>query len=356
MMINQPGRDTKSRFQQAGFSLVEIMVGLVIGMLSILVVLRVLTIYDAQRRTTVGAADSQVNGNIAFYTVTRNLQMAGYGIAGDSKFDSYSMSKCLNLAYKDISVSGIKPVVVANGVSDTVTVRWGTALTGGSLVTINQDPVGNNVPVLSNFGCEKDKNVYIGLEGACAMSKIDPDPAAVFTDGTGQDWITLKDDQAMQKGVAIKGARLACLGQWNEVEYSIKDNTLYGNAEPIVPEIVNIQAQYGISDSRTSNNVTAWVDPVGAWANPTNDDLNRIKAVRIAFVARDPLKNAEVISSACSSLDTPSPSGLCAWAGTGGSPAPKIDLSADPMWDHYRYQVFEAVIPIRNVIRLRDSL
>ncbi|MEW6562752.1 MAG: PilW family protein [Pseudomonadota bacterium] len=51
--------------------------------------------------------------------------------------------------------------------------------------------------------------------------------------------------------------------------------------------IVNVQAQYGISATASSNVVTQWVDATGGtWAAPTVNNRNRIKAVRVAVVAR----------------------------------------------------------------------
>ena len=44
---------------QAGFSLVEIMVGLVIGLLATLVILQVFSVYEGQKRTTTGTADAR---------------------------------------------------------------------------------------------------------------------------------------------------------------------------------------------------------------------------------------------------------------------------------------------------------
>lgn len=356
MTIHLPGKQTKRHLPQSGFSLIEIMVGLVIGLLASLVVVRVFTFYEAQRGKTIGAADTQVNGNIAFFSVTRRLQMAGYGMmpAGKTTEGTTAMLECQNLVYKDISVSGIVPVVLTDGVSDTLTVRYGTAKTGGSYVTLNEAPVGNKLQLISNFGCEKNDIAYISYMGNCAMAKIKEDVVAP-TPLEPRSFLDLVDDQAMQKGVAVKGARLACLGKWIEIAYSVNNNRLMGNAEAIAPEIVNIQAQYGISASPTSNTVTAWVDPTGAWAAPTVDDRKLIKAIHIAFVARNPQRNADVVTQPCSSLTAPNPTGLCAWTGSTTSPAPFIDLSADPDYGHYRYEVFEAIIPLRNVIWANSS-
>ena len=50
---------------RSGFTLIEIMIGLVIGMLLTLVIIQVMSVFEAQTRTTSGTADAQTNGGIA---------------------------------------------------------------------------------------------------------------------------------------------------------------------------------------------------------------------------------------------------------------------------------------------------
>jgi type IV pilus assembly protein PilW len=64
---------------QRGVTLIELMVGMVIGMLAILVISQVLLVSEGQKRTTTGGADAQVNGALALYTLQRDIQTAGYG-------------------------------------------------------------------------------------------------------------------------------------------------------------------------------------------------------------------------------------------------------------------------------------
>ena len=126
---------------------------------------------------------------------------------------------------------------------------------------------------------------------------------------------------------------------------------------PILTGIINLQVQYGISASANSNTVTGWVNATSPWDSPTVADRNRIKAVRLAVIARSDKMEATNVSAACSSTTTASPTGLCAWAGSSTSPAPAVDLSpADANWQRYRYRVFETVIPLRNVVWAKETL
>ncbi|MDP3688915.1 MAG: prepilin-type N-terminal cleavage/methylation domain-containing protein, partial [Sulfurimicrobium sp.] len=63
-----------------GFSLVELMVGMVIGLLATLVIMQVFSVFEGQKRSTTGGADAQTNGSVAIYTIQREASMAGYGL------------------------------------------------------------------------------------------------------------------------------------------------------------------------------------------------------------------------------------------------------------------------------------
>jgi type IV pilus assembly protein PilW len=165
-------------------------------------------------------------------------------------------------------------------------------------------------------------------------------------------------------GVVV-GGNLACLGAWDTVTYVVNNGNLERNGIPVVAGVVNLQAQYGISTTANSNQVNQWVDATAAtgFATPSVADRNRIKAVRIAIIARNSKIERSAVSTACSSTSAATPTGLCAWSGvavggaiTTASPAPTVDLSADANWARYRYRVFETVIPLRNMVWSRETL
>jgi type IV pilus assembly protein PilW len=326
-------------FYQAGFTLVEIMVGLVIGMLATVVIMQVFTVFETQKRTTTGTADAQTNGSIALYHIGREMQMAGYPLipATDSPLE------CTTLTFGTTGITGISPVTITDGTSDTITIRYGNSLSGGIPTSIGALS-GNDATVGSNFGCQAGDITLITNGTTCAMSSA----SAV----AGTTTVTLADTTA-----AIAGASLACLGTWSEISYAVTNGELTRNGIPTVAGVVNLQAQYGISNTAASNQVTAWVNATApTWAAPSVADRNRIKAVRIAVVARNAKMESDVVTAACSSTTASPTTGLCAWTGSVASPAPAINLSADANWQRYRYRVFETIIPLRNMIWSKDTL
>lgn len=355
----------RSSTYQTGFTLVEIMVGLAIGMLATLVIIQVMSVFEAQKRATTGTADAQTNGGIALYNIGRELQFAGYplmptGVAGAPD----SPLECVTTTFGATGITSITPAVITDGVvvagvssaSDTVTIHYGNSLAGGIPSKIGAAPVGSVVTVGSNFGCQVGDVSLIVNGATCAISTV----TALSAVGTTPSTVTLQNTTA-----AVNGADLSCMGAWNTVTYAVNNGNLERNGVATVAGIVNLQAQYGISTSANSNQVTQWVDASGStWSAPTVANRNRIKAIRIAVVARNPKIELSAITNACSSTTSTTPTGLCAWAGVavGGaisvaSPAPVLSLSdGDADWARYRYRVYETIIPLRNTIWSKGTL
>jgi type IV pilus assembly protein PilW len=115
------------------------------------------------------------------------------------------------------------------------------------------------------------------------------------------------------------------------------------NATPLVDEIVDLQAQYGIA-AAGSTQISEWCNATassvcGNWSSPSAADVSRIRALRIAVVARSVQYEKEQVS----------PASLTLWeAGDAGDPPPVRALTDDER--HYRYKVFTTIVPIRNVI------
>lgn len=349
-----------SRASAAGFSLMELMVGLAIGMIAMITIIQVMSFFEAQRRTTSGTADAQTNGGIALYSIARDLQMAGYPLMTTTD----SPLECTTITSNVAGITNIGPAAVTNGTagsnpaSDSITIRYGTTLTGGAPAQITS-MVGAAATVNSNLGCQVGDITLIMSGTSCAISRA----TGVSAVGVSPISITLENT-----ALAATGANLSCLGSWNEITYAVNpatgnlDRTAVVNGvsstQPMIAGIVNLQAQYGIAATTSSNTITQWVDASGGtWAAPTVGNRNRIKAIRVAVVARNSKRESEVVSAACSSTTSATPGGVCAWAGNSTSPAPAVDLSpGNSEWNRYRYRVFETIMPLRNVIWSKDTL
>lgn len=68
--------------RQAGFSMIELLVGLGISLIGMLVIYHVLTVTQGYRRTTTEVGAAQETGAVSLYYIERDLRRAGYGVQG----------------------------------------------------------------------------------------------------------------------------------------------------------------------------------------------------------------------------------------------------------------------------------
>jgi type IV pilus assembly protein PilW len=359
-----------SHIYQAGFSLVEILVGLVIGLLATLVIMQVFSVFEGQKRTTTGTADAQTNGSIALYTIANELQMAGYSLLPSTD----SPLECTTLAFGATGISDISPVTItdggaAAGASDSIVIRYGNTSSGGvpSLITATGLPGPLDVTIDNNLGCRVDDIAMIINGSTCNLTRV-TGPTDIANPPVVSAPPNLNTVSLQSAAGALVGSNVSCLGAWNVTLFRVNPNydpTVPANSQaylersgaPTVADIVNIQAQYGISAIANSNQITQWVNASGAtWAVPTVADRNRIKAIHVAVVARNGLLEKDNVTSACTTAKGTVSNGPCAWDDTNVDAAPAIDLSNDPNWQRYRYRVFETIIPLRNMIWSKDTL
>lgn len=356
-------KHTLSRSPQSGFSLIELLVGLVIGLLVTLVIMQVFSVFEGQKRTTTGASDAQTSGSIALYTITRDAQSAGFGLMSGN---TTSAILCTTLNFGTTGIADIAPVTITDGGagSDSIVIRSANSPMGGMLADILNAPAAGSsvVPVSNNLGCRKGGLAVVVNGLTCDFTEVTgPESIAIPPAGPMiYNSVTLRDIPA---GLGSGRTKLACLGNWSETTYSVNTANVYPylerNGSPNMPDIVNLQAQYGVSNACSSNQINQWVnasDP--AWTPvalaASINDRNRIKAIRVAVVARNGLQERDILTTACKTAKGTVNNGPCAWDDSSvPNAAPAINLS--PGWEYYRYRVFESIIPLRNPIWLSKT-
>jgi type IV pilus assembly protein PilW len=352
-----------NRAKQIGFSLIELMVGLVVGLLATLVIMQVFSNFEGSKRTTSGNSDAQTNGSVALMNIQRDVQNAGYGLPLPNTDRANNPLNCAIFANYDPPINPITgidppvtnlfPLVIINGAtataSDTITVRYSTSAVGGvpSLVVTPANATAAAGMVLeNNIGCN-DHDIALLVSGTqCGMTSV------ADANGTPNTVSNIRLN-TLPVGVWGTGAKMTCMGNWQNYTYTIVNNELRRNGVPIIADVVNMQAQYGVSATPQSNIVTQWVDATGIWeaaagatpTTPTVANRNRIKAIRIAVVVQNGLLERGIVTTAAP----------VAWTPIGASAAPPISLTNIPDWNRYRYRVFETIIPLRNMLWSRGS-
>jgi type IV pilus assembly protein PilW len=351
---------------ERGFSLVELMVGLLIAIVSSIVVFQMFSVSERQKRTTTGAADAQSNGAIAFYMIDRDVKMAGWGLEQSVTRDCANLFTYLDTGTSQGPVNDLfASVVVTDGGtgSDTINIQYydnpsndnfKLALT--SLRSTMPQP-SSELNVNSTYGCEVGDLALVVQGGNCTLMEITHVQESALKlqhnpGGTPSYNPPANYQNANAWPSYSTGAAMQCFTKLYKRTYRVQGTTLQLSQPDaawvmqtfdVVPHIVAMQAQYGVADAG-SQQVNAWVNATGAWASPlSNTNIKRIKAIRLSIVARSGEFEKPDASGVCA---TTTPAMVAAW-----SDWATFDTTAWPAdWQCYRYKAFESVVPLRNII------
>jgi type IV pilus assembly protein PilW len=450
MQINPKFMRTQSNLSsmQYGFSLVELMIGLTLGLIAAAAIFASLSAFEKQRRTIGSGADMQQNGLLALYAIEQDTRDAGYGLIDTTSKPGNLPCSTINAYLPTLYASAVpaassvwavtpdaatgaasvgssfnsSPVIISDGTgsngSDTITIHsfgsdTGGIVTGGQAAVLagnailqSQSPLQAGainvgpISVDTELTFHKNDFILIADSGSCGLLQVTGSSAGnlntqevdnpagtptsivqsdTYNTSTLASVINLGQPASSVLGNACPLATKTASGAnrvgnpssdaafaracsaplFGSSLYQVDDNhdlvlSKDGTAPTAIASgIVDIQAQYGVSDAG-SQAVTCWTDAAGTgcnisagnWSAPVYADVIRIKAIRVAIVARSAKKE---------SCDTTTADPIT-WTQPATNPAssaaPLISLSTSVGndWQCYRYKVYQTIVPLRNVI------
>jgi type IV pilus assembly protein PilW len=338
------------RRRARGLGLVEVMVGLVIGMVAILVVMQVFQLSEGSRRTTVGGDDAQMAGTLTLTALQRELRQAGYG---SNAFPTIGCSITLPGGW---TLPALAPVTIN---PDVAVVPAGDPNTD-TLLLIYADTTGS--PEGDQVSAQTAQNVYsvatptsfavgdfvvaaletrpdpcnLALEQVLAVTSPSPPTITVATGVAGMTNGAVYNFGRNPRFVAYavrNGNLTMCDYRANDCRNGVDDPAIW---TPIGQGIVSVRAVYGRDISAPMD---ATVDEYVQATPATQCDWARVSAVQLAVVSRsgefDRTLGVEVPVIAAPE-----------WRASDAAP---IDLSAAADWESYRYKVFETTVPVKNM-------
>jgi type IV pilus assembly protein PilW len=361
----------------AGFSLVEIMVGMVIGMFGIIIMLQVFSLAESQKRATSGGGDAQTTGAIALYGIQRDMRQAGHGLS------DVKLIGCSVLLRAGVTLTLLAPVTVnhalipaGDAATDTLLVVYGNT---------NGSPQGDGITSQTSnqtFAVQTPTSFAFHATDASLADKVlatpsvRPDPCTLILDpvtNVAGANVTLATGTAglvggtlFNVGLSPKVVAYAVRsGNLTMCDYTANDCSAVGsigNAAiwvPIANNVVRMRAQYGRDTTGTPD---GFVDTFNQTALATACDISRISAIRIALVVRSTTFEKTAVTTDDTAVDT-NASAAPNWEGgtaqTATAPtnptAVPLSLSLNPdgsanaTWKNYRYRVFQSVVPLRNI-------
>jgi type IV pilus assembly protein PilW len=360
---------------QRGVTIIELMIGMLIGMLAMLVISQVLLTSEGQKRTTTGGADAQVNGALALYSLQREVEQAGYGLSSAPGIIGCPINARFGGSTPTGFATTLAPVVItpqasrsAGSVGDSIRVLASSAqavavpqrvipptFTPGDTAFNVRSTVGYSQGDLALVATDSTTPCWVfqvnGAPGATTLPRID----SATWNAAGAPSVSYAD-----------GAVMVNLGTLVDNRYEINNLTLevssFNVATPnarvtrqLQPDIVQLRAFYGRDTSTIAGN-DGVVDIYDQTTPATNAAWQKVLTLRVIAVARSSTYEKDMVTTAnprwsvgstpavSGAVTCPSGSGSCIELDVGAGVAGNVPAK------HYRYKVFETVVPLRNML------
>ncbi len=353
--------------KQSGFSLVELMVGMVISLLGVIIIMQVTVAFQAQKSTTSNGSKAQNTGAIALYAIQREIEQAGYGVSSTSIIGcSVQLPSGPTITLAPLLINDTS-VAVGDKNTDTLLVAYGNpplqtegdevshAMSGeyavlkfatydnGTKATFNQHDYVIGAPIPRPTPCSGSSGLVLDV-----VASLSPPNTVTVQNGSS----TFPTGTLYNLGPAPKIHAYAVRGgTLMECDFLVSDCSKAGSGWiPIAENIVSLRAQYG--RDTTAPSMDGIVDKYDQAPPNTACQLVRIPAMRMALVARSSQYQKGVVTTTTSNggvRNAPTWAGdqTDSIVGGGGNLGP--GSAPDEPWKHYRYKVFETVIPMRNI-------
>ncbi|WP_372527579.1 PilW family protein [Piscinibacter sp.] len=374
-------RPTASLRKQQGVTLIELMVGLLVGLLVTVVIAQVLLVAEGQKRSATGGTDAQVNGALALYTLQREIQMAGHGLSA-----SPTALGCEIKARYDSAAAAVNwtltPVVISDGASgapDTIQVLTGQkqGYSVATLVTENHLQNAASFYVTNTLGVATgdlmvavpvtpDATHWCSVFSVTGTDTTGGYNQILHTSGTGTPWNPAVGSGIFPTDGYAAKSYLLNLGRLVSSTYSVtgpsasNPNTLQsvvfnssaiaGATSDLFPQIVSLQAFYG-----KDTNADGTVDTYDTTTPTTQAGWSQVLAIRVAVVARSGQYEKDEVTAAAPVWDLGTAGADITIAGTTACSSSQclsipVDTQVGADWKHYRYKIFDTVVPLRNML------
>ena len=375
----QATRRPSSLRPSRGVTLIEILVGIAIGLIGMLVIFQTITVWDARTRVSTSSGDAQIAGSLAMFNLERDLRLAGmgFGTAGAAELG------CVVNAYDNSASAGggnfnMRPVNIVDGdpagVPDTIEVFYGNSPFYAAAEEFT-NATASTLAATVKYGFKRgDVAIMTDKASNCRLLQITDDATAdahMLTFGTGT-YSNFYDNNAVEavrwnsaaaSMPAISAGNLYNLGPsprdnlWsvNTTSATLGYASNMSSVNPgqflgVAEGVVDMKAQYGY-DANSDKQITD-----AEWTKTPPADWTKVRAIRVALLVRGrdfehPPTSASDVTTVTYRLAAPP-----TWFGQNFvmknlDGTPDSDVPASPNnWRYYRYRVYEKVIPLRNMI------
>jgi type IV pilus assembly protein PilW len=339
-----------ARRRQRGFSLIELMVGLVVAMMVGLAAASGAMMFASQQRQGVGTTTAVSTATNALAALKEDAAGVGLGFFGDTSY----LCKTLHLSVgtADRSQAQFSPLQIVRSASgDQLDLVSAMEVAGGANVLLQSPSDTRSVQLASYLPASAGQAVLLSPAPGATDPVCTVRTVTAVTPMTADSPLKLSfDSSGTYNAVNFSAStqylirdRIALLGELQWHRYRLSGNTLVidqplTGAKPatLLRNVVGFRVQYGIA-AANGTTIESWQEPEGDWATLSQSNVAKVRALRIGIVARSEQPEKAGPDGQCHASDT-KPSLLGA----------QLDLSGN--WQCYRYRTEMVTVPLRNLV------
>lgn len=406
-----------ARAHARGVGLMEILVGMVIGVITLLIVIQLFLSTEGTKRTTTGASDAQQAGSFSIYALERHLRFAGSGFAhmntsiwgcqlqvwrsnaaviplpsdlspGSSTYVNHFRTPIASgLAGQALRVT---PVLIVNGGGnadtdagssnpDTLIVMAGQHesstlpyRSSGTAPSATTASLVNTVGINQNdLLIARDINPTPGVSSCRVVQATDavtpatavgvvPNPLN-FAGGTytptSPGALNGYSSSFELGNLGSAPAFMAyALGSDGSTPDSLLSYDMFGGTlASLADNIVNLQAVYGVSNAANSPDIASWQAPTGSWAANALMDGSAAAADRIQRIRAVRVIVVSRSAQYEKAADWTAPTLPLMADLSGATPAANVSMTFSGSAQRFRYRSYDITVPLRNML-LKDNV
>ncbi len=387
---------------QSGFSLIELMVGLVMGLIMSLAIYSVLSINEGRKRTTTSLNDINQAGSYATYQLDKSIRSAGSGFTGGSvKVGADFAYGCrLDMAKNGSQLTPaasfpapfntidptirVAPVIIYEGAAgaggDVILTMAGSAGLGETPTSFSSPPIGGTLNLTSHAGLRANDIVLLADKSGTTISPcLIQQVSSAFSPIVGGSAVALsgvfysptingrstsdftQTAQVINLGAGPTGAAPELRPSFNmfavgenaslmkyDLMQAAQNTQTSANPNPglFVDGVYHMRALYGIDNDGDPNTASlTWQSPTGAFSasnllTGTTAAADNLKRIKA-------VKIGLIMRTALLEREAVSGATLMLFQDTA------LALAVNLTPNTYRYRTFEVVIPIRNTLMLQ---
>jgi type IV pilus assembly protein PilW len=354
-----------------GFTLIELMVGLTLALITTVIIAEVMLKSEGNRRTTTEGSDAQVNGALALFAMQREIQMAGYGIISNTGVLGCTIKA--QYGSHAVRTATLAPVLITSG---------GSASVSDAITVLRSGSNDYAVPIITTAAHGSSDTAFsvqssLGVVAGDTMMAMPATPdstnwCTVFTvnassgsalSATNIPHVTGTSNWNPSTGIMptsyASGSTLAKISQLVYRRYAVSSNdlqatdSLTADDTPVTTtvgsQIVLLKAFYG-----KASGTDGVVDSYDTTTPTTTAGWKQVRTIRIALVARSAQREKNAVTTADPLWNVGSTVSVTGSAACGSNRCVTLQVSpatgTNTEWQHYRYKVFDTVVPLRNML------